>query len=394
MIRTQSTPSAEANILNDEMTREATVARLQDHLPLNAHGYKADNNVIIEVIIHAAVTGRSIEASCQELDVAVSGNTVREHLNAHLSGDKLSELEAGVNHALQAGLPRKARRAAADVAVDLHDQPFYGQDDELTCRGEAKAGTTRCYRVATAYLLLEGVRFTLGLIFVKPEYGNAELLRRVLSCALQAGVKMKRLWLDKGFASIAVYRLLRQRGVNAVIACPIRGKPTGLGTRALCKGKASYHSSHTFRSQRHGECTVPVTVVRTWSLTRQGKRRWTYLTFVQLGSPLAPSNVRAEYRLRFGVESSYRCMRTVKGKTSTKNPAVRLLFMALAFILVNLWVLLRFLFCQVPQRGRRGRPLDEQRFRLGRFASFLRLAIERHYGVVTAIEATAPPIGV
>lgn len=99
MEKTQSTPSTEANILNDEMTREATVARLQDHLPLEVEGYKADNKVIIEVITHAAVTGRSIEASCQELDVAVSGNTVREQLNAHLSGDKLSELESGVNHA-------------------------------------------------------------------------------------------------------------------------------------------------------------------------------------------------------------------------------------------------------------------------------------------------------
>jgi putative transposase len=285
--------------------------------------------------------------------------------------------------------------------VDLHDQPFYGQEDELTCRGEAKAGTTRFYRVATAYLLCEGVRFTLGLVFVRPDYSNAELLRRVLSYALQAEVKVKRVWLDKGFASILVYRFLQQEKLAAVIACPIRGKAGGSGTRALCKGKASYHSSHTFRSRMHGACTVPVTVpcetgtvVRTWSLTRQGTRRWTHLMFVQLGSPLAPHKLRAEYRLRFGVESSYRCMRTVKAKTSTRNPAVRLLFMALAFILVNLWVLLRFLFCQLPQRGRGGRPLEEQRFRLGRFASFLRLAIERRYGVVTAIEATAPPIGV
>jgi putative transposase len=318
---------------------------------------------------------------------------VREQLNAQLSLGNLDELEASVNAALHDGLPRRARRAAADVAVDLHDQPFYGQDDELTCRGEAKAGTTRCYRVATAYLLCEGVRFTLGLVFVRPETSNAELLGRVLSYGEQAGVTVKRLWLDKGFASIAVYRLLRQRGINAVIACPIRGKPGGLGTRALCKGKASYHSSHTFRSQSHGVCMVPVTVVRTWSLTRQGTRRWTYLMFVQLGSPLAPHKLRAHYRLRFGVESSYRCMREVKGKTSTRNPAVRLLFMALAFILLNLWVLLRFLFCQVPQRGRRGRPLDESRFRLGRFASFLRLATFRRYGVVTAISAIAPPIG-
>jgi len=394
MIRTQSTPSAKASILNDEMTREATVARLQEYLPLEVEGYKADNEVILEVITHAAVTGRSVEASCQELDVAISSNTVREQLNAQLSVDNLNELEASVNAALHDGLPRKARRAAAEVAVDLHDQPFYGQDDELTCRGEAKAGTTRCYRIVTAYLLCGDVRFTLGLVFVRPEYSKAELLGRVLSYGEQAGVTVKRLWLDKGFASIPVYRLLRQKGVNAVIACPIRGKPAGSGTRALCKGKSGYHSSHTFRSSTHGECTVPVTVVRTWSLTRQGKRRWSYLVFVQLGSALAPSNVRARYRLRFGVESSYRCMRMVKGKSSTKNPAVRLLFMALAFILVNLWVLLRFLFCQLPQRGRRGRPLDEQRFRLGRFASFLRLAIERRYGVVTAIEATALPIGV
>jgi hypothetical protein len=299
-----------------------------------------------------------------------------------------------VNHALQAELPRKARRAAAEVAVDLHDQPFYGQEDELTCRGEAKAGTTRCYRVASAYLLCEGVRFTLGLVFVRPQSSQAEVLSRVLAYIEQAALSVKRLWLDKGFAGISVYRLLGQRGINAVIACPIRGKLRGSGTRALCQGKASYHSTHIFRHPEYGDCKVPVTVVRSWSLTRQGTRRWSYLVFVQLGSSLAPSRVRAEYRLRFGVESSYRCMRTVKGKTSTRNPAVRLLLMALAFILVNLWVLLRFLFCQLPQRGRRGRPLDEQRFRLGRFASFLRLAIERRYGVVTAIEATALPIGV
>ena len=116
--------------------------------------------------------------------------------------------------------------------------------------------------------------------------------------------------------------------------------------------------------------------------------------FVQLGTPLAPTKVRAAYRLRFGIESPYRCMRVVKGKTSTRNPAVRLLFTALGFVLVNLWALLRFLWCQLPQRGRRGRPLDERRFRLSRFASFLRRAIERRYGVVTAISATAPPIGV
>jgi predicted aspartyl protease len=124
MEKTQSTPSTEATILNDETTRAATVERLQDHLPIDACGYKANNKVILEIITHAAVTGRSIEASCQDLDVDISSNTVREQLNAQLSVGNLDtrftghfELEASVNGALHDGLPRKARRAAAEVAV-------------------------------------------------------------------------------------------------------------------------------------------------------------------------------------------------------------------------------------------------------------------------------------
>jgi hypothetical protein len=394
MRKTPSTPSVEANILSDEMTRAATIERLQKHLPLEVSGYKASSELIHELVVHAAVSGRSIEASCQDLEVKIGANRVREQLNSCLSLEKLDELEAKVNGALREGLPRKVRRVAADVAIDLHEQPFYGREDELTCRGEAKAGTTRFYRVATAYLMYEGVRFTLGLVFVRPEHSNSELLKRLLNYVEQRGMKLKRLWLDKGFASIPVYKLLKQQGINAVIACPIRGKPEGSGTRALCRGKASYHSYHTFRSPNQGSYTVPVTIARTWSLTKQGKRRWTYLLFVQVGASLAPDKVRAAYRLRFGIESSYRCMRSVKGKTSTRNPAVRLLFLALAFLLVNLWILLRFLYCQVPQRGRYGRPLDERHFRLSRFTLFLQRALERRYGVVTAIKATAPPIGV
>lgn len=238
------------------------------------------------------------------------------------------------------------------------------------------------------------MRFTLALLFVRAKYSTVEMLERLLSYLEGVGVKLKRLWLDKGFASIALYRLLKERGLEAVVACPIRGKPSGSGTRALCRGRASYHSHHTFRSPRHGSYTVPLTIVHTWSPTRQGKRRWTYLVFVQIGTRLAPNKVRASYRLRFGVESSYRCMRSVKGRTSTRNPAVRLFFLALAFLLVNYWVLLRFLFCQIPQRGRSGRPLDEGRFRLSRFASFLRQALERKHAVVTAISAIATPIHV
>ncbi len=288
----------------------------------------------------------------------------------------------------------------APATLDLHDQPYYGKEDELTCRGEAKAGTTRFYRVATCYLIHQGVRFTLGLVFVRPGQSNAEAVRSLLGYVGLTGVRIKRVWLDKGFAGMLVYRLLEDEGVSATIACPIRGKPNGSGTRALCHGKASYHTQHSFKHPKRGRYTARLTVTRSWSLDRQGKRRWTWLLFVQLGSALPPHKTRAGYRFRFGIESSYRSMLEVKAKTSTTNPALRLLFIALAFdqrescgysrqrldaaalpLLPN------------PAAGPQG-ALDEARFRLSRFKAFVRRAIEQHYGVVSAIVATASPLGV
>lgn len=126
MEKTQSTPSFEDSILNDEMVREETVERLKAHLPVEAKGYKANTEVILEVVIldssRTAVTGSSIQASCQELAVDISGNTVREHLNEQLTSDSLANLEAHVNDALQDKLPRRARRGKHEIAIDLRDQ--------------------------------------------------------------------------------------------------------------------------------------------------------------------------------------------------------------------------------------------------------------------------------
>ena len=58
------------------------------------------------------------------------------------------------------------------------------------------------------------------------------------------------------------------------------------------------------------------------------------------------------YRQRFGIETSYRLKNHCRIRTTTKNPVLRLLFVALAFILVNLWVYLMRAFHQSLQTRR------------------------------------------
>jgi hypothetical protein len=385
--------------LTDETTRAMTIERLQDHLELDIQGTKATTEMALEVLLHAASTGQSIEASCAELAGTADSNTLREYLNEQIDKDNLAGLEEQVNDALAADMPKKLRMRPRKLALDLHDQPFYGKDAGLldfACRGQAKDGTTYFYRLASAYVMLKGIRVTLGVVFVRPELSLSELVSGLTERVRAQGVTISSLYLDRGFASIPIYQQLLESDTPAIIACPIRGKRGG--TKALCQGRQSYTTQHTFRSAEHGECTVTVAVVR--SFTHKGKRggkkrrkaRW--FIYVLIHCKLKAQQAHGRYRSRFGIESSYRCMRQLRIRSNSRNPARRFLFMALGLILVNGWVTLRFRFCQLPRRGRAGRSLDEARFRLKRFASFLRHAIERRYSYLSSITATAPPIGV
>jgi IS4 transposase len=47
--------------------------------------------------------------------------------------------------------------------------------------------------------------------------------------------------------------------------------------------------------------------------------------------------IRATYRSRFGIESSYRQVHQARIRTSSRNPVLRLLFVGVALILRNIW---------------------------------------------------------
>src|SRR3990170_4806051 len=93
------------------------------------------------------------------------------------------------------------------------------------------------------------------------------------------------------------------------------------------------------------------------------------MIFILIHLDWSPRQARRQYRRRFGIESSYRCTGQVRGWTTSNNPAYRFVLIAVSFFLLNVWVHLRWLFTQVPRRGRRW--LDTQRLQLTRLAKFI-----------------------
>ncbi len=378
--------------LTDDQVLTRAQDLLRDHLPLTAEGSCCTTDDLLNVLLGLAVNRGTVEAVCSDWVTAPDPETVRHYLNEQLCVEDLPQLEQHLNAALRAEVPRRVWRHARDVAIDFHDRPYYGkqpQGDGLWVRGKARDGTTRFYRIATAYVILNGLRVTLALRFVLPDLDLVSLLADVLKSLKKQGFQIACLFLDKGFASIAVMDYLTRQAQPALIACPIRGK-TG-GTRALCQGRRSYRAKHTFVSGDQ-TFTANVAVCRSFTTakrTKRLKRRVVWLLYVLIHLDLAPRQARREYRKRFGIESSYRCAGQVRGWTTSPNPAYRFVLITLSFVLLNVWVHLRWLYAQVPRRGRRW--LKTKLFELCRLAKFIRRALERQYGGVATILAVAAP---
>jgi hypothetical protein len=385
---TQDTPDLTA----PEVMQHA-LSTLQDHLPLHAQGYVCTTDDLVKVLLGVAVNRSTIEAVCADLVSTPDPQTIRGYLNAQLRVEELPELEGRLNAALAAEVPPRVRRHAQEVAIDYHDRPYYGKAPQATglwVRGHAKDGTTRFYRIATAYLRLKGLRLTVALRFVLPTDTTVSVVERLLTQVRALGIEISCLLLDKGFAGIAVLEYLSARRQPALIACTIRG--TQGGTRALCQGRKSYRTTHTFRGPQGRAYRAEVVVCRVFTTARRTHRlprRAEWLVFIQLHLACSPRYARQLYRGRFGIETSYRCAGRVRGWTTAQNPAYRFVLLALAFVLLNVWIHLRWIFSQVPRRGQRG--LDPTRLPLPRFAAFIRRTLEDLYGCTQLVIAPAVP---
>jgi putative transposase len=396
-------PAAAPAVLTDRNTLEFTVQTLTDHFDLQAQGYCCQTRDLWQVVVAAAAQRSTLTATCGELRDAPASSTVRGYLRDQLTPAQVRPLEESFNRALASQLPRWFRRQlrhGLEWAIDLHDVPYYGKadqpdqagqpgqsDDCWVCRGEAHVGTTRFYRCATAYVMLRDQRWTLAVTFVHPDDSTLTVLQRLLATVGALGLHRGCLYLDKGFCSVVVLRYLQeQTRLSAIVAAPLRGKVgSGGGLRALCRGRASYRTQHTFVSSEHGAWRVPVALVRTWMRQRDGQRQAQWLAYVLLRVPLSWSlgQVRQRYRARFGIESSYRLLEQVRARTTSPNAAWRFFYLGLALLIGNIWIALHWRYLRVCGSG--PRRVARQHLTLERVAHFLRHAVEAIYGVVSVV---------
>ena len=374
------------HILDRNRVHRLAAEHLQQHLQFQDYKTKTSAHVLWSLLLAAAARITSLSDACQRLRDAPSDETARQALLATLPDS--ATLQQRLNAALAGHLPKVLRKRLQRLAIDLTLIPYHGQpfrDLQEIDRGQAKHGTSHFHAYATASVVRHGQRSTVALTGVRKGEPLKDVIQCLLHQAARIGVRPRLLLLDRGFYSVAVVRYLQAARYPFLMPVVCHGRspkqPGGpTGSYVFRTWKKSGWSIYTLTAARQRTATVSICVkCRNWrgQWKRHGRQVLIYAFWGY--RPPSPDAVFATYRLRFGIESSYRQMHEGRIRTTTRRPEVRLLYVGIALVLRNLWVWLHYTILALPRRG--GRVILLERLPWETLLLWLLHVVEETFGV-------------
>lgn len=375
--------------------RQAILDTMETHLPLDIQGRDLDDEKVWDILMYASVNGTTIETACNELADTPSGNTVREHLSSALepTHETVVSLDEELTQALQSQLPkglfRRLDKKAYEIGMDLTEIPYHGQpaqDEDEIRRGKAKSGTTHFHAYATLAVVHHRQRYELALTFVWADESMDQVVQRLVAQARRIGMRIRRAYLDKGFCGEEVFNLLRRRRIPYLIPIPRKGKSGGI--RSLFVGRRSYRTVYTFNAGKDNAYTTDVILICRYSKGRYGRNGIEWFPYAAYGVDHIPNQQIFDlYRRRFGLETGYRQMHQARARTTSRNPALRLVLVGLALLVYNVYIRFRRVWRTTRAYGQRTRSIW---LSLKRMTLMLHRTIERLLGVTPVEQPNRP----
>jgi putative transposase len=322
-------------------------------------------DAVVAVLTYAAARVTSVTDARLRLVHAPDSDTVPGHLARRLVGRNTPA--ARLRAVLRASLPRCLRRGRWVTATDATLVPYHGTPlatPAEVSRSRPEHGTTHFHCYATARALRHGLRFTPAILPADHGVPVAGAVRQLRQRIVAAGVRPELLLLDRGFSNAGAVRYPRSARQPFVVPQAVHGtapKSGALtGPRAIRPWRPTGWTRYSWEPGSGRRARVDRCVPRRRRGDRRGHRTFPYARG-GVGQP--PRAVCDPYRRRFGAEASYRQMNQVRVRTSARNPALRLLFVAVALLPRNLWAWPHWATLARPRRGGRRARLARLRLR-------------------------------
>jgi len=226
-----------------------------------------------------------------------------------------------------------------DLAVDLHDVPYYGdKTDKMVVGTKPTRGTCYAFQFGCVSIVEGGKRF---IIHTQPRghlMTPTDVAMKLIDYAIGCGFKINRVFLDRGFFGTEMFEFLEMRHLKYIMPA-IRRK--GRIMKMLVKendGKILHHvmtgwSVLTTKRAFKAKTNMKVYVKEI--------NKVVYGFFTNLtDEEIKKNEVALLYSKRGGIETAFRQLaHDFRAKTTSKKYPVRLFYFLFSVLLFNLWIL-------------------------------------------------------
>ena len=304
---------------------------------------------ILDCVLHAAVTNDFIENGTQVLRSRKKDIPAPRTVRYHLKKLEISEILLQFNK-ISEELYKIAKKqrwfiGPVDPSIDTHDWMYYGDKNNAMVLGtQPKNGTFHAYKFVTVCVVEKGIRFTLKALPIS-DYSEIDNLVEELVKYAKGKVKIKKVYLDRGFYGVPIVRIFKKLKVHFIIHAK---KSIGV-KKVIEKNKGAEVIVADYKMYRKRKAPSGKECVRLFILPHRTKKdeRVCFVTDLDVNEENA-KDYTEDFRKRWGIETSYRVKKDVfRPKTTSKKYAIRLFFFLFSVCFYNLWVLVSIIFSLV-----------------------------------------------
>ena len=328
----------------NEKTREISSLfkkRFGSFLDLNIKkNARYSKNDLLDLILHLCNTGDFAENGSKTFQLqrmkVPNGDTLLYHLKDYQDTDQIKRMFISMFEMIWE-TARKANQfqRIVDCSIDYTSQHFYGdKGTPMVTEMKPDRGTSYGYKFATITISEHNQRFTLLAVPVGPFDTKEEILRTLLDYALQR-VKIRRLYVDRGFFDSSCIELFRHYHLKFLMPCTANER--------IKRILEVVPSPTVIKDYEMKNTTFNVVVV---SDEFNVKRAFaTNIEFNENDVGLAERLFNL-YSKRWTIETSYRVKKhSFRPKTTSKNYFIRLFYFLFSALMYNLWLLADILIC-------------------------------------------------
>jgi putative transposase len=260
-----------------------------------------------------------------------AGNTVLYHIKKFKASEVQEMFEKSFELIYEMAKKQGIFDKPADIAIDLTEWMYYGdENDPMVVTTKYKNGTKLAYRFDTINVVEAGKRFTLLVLPMSQFTSKTEVLEKLVSYAKQK-IKIRMLYVDRGFFSISCIATLEKLGVKYLMPATQNQRIKAIVEQTNAPAVLDY----TMGDTRYEHVTFKLVIVKS---NKNPEKKVAFATNIDVNE----ENIQVQcdnYSKRWGIETSYRVKAEFKAKTTSKNYSIRLFYFLFSVCLYNLWIL-------------------------------------------------------